>query len=81
MTTVQVRAYTLSEKAFDTFKALYETPKIKVGKLPSKVGFNELVDLELAKKDPMNEDLRMLTRLGAHEAAVYFSKVAPDTKA
>lgn len=81
MTTTQVRSYTLSEKAFSTFKALFETSKIKESKIPSKVGFNELVSMELAKKDPTDKELCMLTRLGAHEASVYFAKLSSDTKA
>lgn len=69
----QVRAYTLSGAAYDVFTKLYNKGPQEDGDLPSKAGMAELISLSLAKKDPKDAGRNLLTKLGEHEAGVYFT--------
>jgi len=51
MSTHKVGAYTLSGAAYDVFHKLYFYGPQRDGDLPSKAGFYELVELELAQTD------------------------------
>lgn len=73
---IQVRSFTLSGAAFDVLNKLYFQGPQQDGDLPSKVGMAKLIELGLAKKDPNDAGNNMLTKLGQHEAGVYFTDVA-----
>lgn len=72
----QVRAYTMSDDALAVFTALYNKGPLSNADLPNKPGMRELISLNLAKKDPKDEERNLLTKLGSHEAAVYFTEQA-----
>jgi hypothetical protein len=72
----QVRAYTMSDAALEVFTKLFNKGPQTDGDLPSKAGMKELISLNLAKKDPKDAERNLLTKLGAHEAAVYFTEQA-----
>ncbi|MNM23097.1 hypothetical protein D3C81_334880 [compost metagenome] len=73
---VQVRAYTMTQAAFAVFDKLYHKGPQENADLPSNEGMVELISLNLAKKDPKDANRNLLTKLGEHEAAVYFTQVA-----
>jgi hypothetical protein len=72
----QVRAYTMSDDALAVFTALFNKGPLAKADLPNKPGMRELISLNLAKKDPKDEERNLLTKLGSHEAAVYFTEQA-----
>ncbi|MNC37866.1 hypothetical protein D3C75_864490 [compost metagenome] len=69
----KMRNFLLSDEALEVFTLLYNKGPKEDEDLPSKAGMAALIDAGLAKKDPQDPNVNMLTKLGNHEAGVYFT--------
>lgn len=72
----QMRNFLLSDAALEVFALLYNKGPKEDDELPNKEGMGALITAGLAKKDPQDPERNMLTKLGNHEAGVYFTELA-----
>lgn len=72
----KMRNFLLSDAALEVFALLYNKGPKEDDDLPNKEGMDALITAGLAKKDPQDPERNMLTKLGNHEAGVYFTLLA-----
>ncbi|MNJ48637.1 hypothetical protein D3C77_438340 [compost metagenome] len=72
----KMRNFLLSNEALEVFSMLYHKGSQEDEDLPSKAGMADLITAGLAKKDPQDPNRNMLTKLGNHEAGVYYTELA-----
>jgi hypothetical protein len=72
----KMRNFLLSNEALEVFALLYNKGPKEDEDLPSKAGMADLITAGLAKKDPQDPNRNMLTKLGNHEAGIYFTLLA-----
>lgn len=72
----KMRNFLLSDGALEVFSTLYHKGPKEEDDLPNKDGVAALITAGLAKKGPQDPTRIMLTKLGNHEAGIYYTELA-----